>query len=87
MTRTIVLGTAFFAGLLGGCGGQNDSNWSSDCLKHYSVNSREFSECKAKVEAHRQVEVQPNTVSVDPGNTSRPGFEETGKGARGYDNY
>jgi hypothetical protein len=77
MMKKILTLTSLVA--LAGCNAQtNRDNWSTNCEQHYSLNSRELSECKAKVADGRKWEVEPNTVSVDA--NEHDSFDTLGKG-------
>lgn len=61
--------------------------WEQNCAAHYSTNARELSECKAKVRRGDVREIEAETVGIDPGNASRPRFDDIGKSdARDGDN-
>ena len=74
--KTLLLPLSAVA-LLTGCA---TSPWSNDCATHYSTTAREQSNCLKKVEASRTVDIQPEQVSLDPGNTNRETFDDIGKG-------
>ena len=62
-----------------GCSKQ-PHDWQKDCRKHYSLNSREASQCKQKVEDGDEVKIPPEQITLDPENAARQSFDDTGKG-------
>jgi hypothetical protein len=77
MMKTILTITGLM--VLAGCNAQtNRDNWSTNCEQNYSLNSREMSECKAKVADDRKWEIGSGTISVDK-NEHDP-FDSIGKG-------
>ena len=58
---------------LSSCKNIPDSNWSNDCEKYSSYDSREKDQCL------KRVATQTSTVNVDPENQDRAGEQDLGK--------
>lgn len=69
-----------------GCESHHASDWSNNCEANYSLNSRELSECLAKVERGAPAEIEAGTVGIDSGNTTRKTYDQIGKGGAGDSN-
>jgi hypothetical protein len=56
-----------------------DTDWSTNCERYYSYDSREFSQCEKRNESNRK----PGTVNLDPNDVNRTAEQEIGKGTKG----
>lgn len=63
--------------VLSACAGNGE--WGDQCERNYSVNGRELSECKNKVEAGRSVDLKPGQVSIDEKGTELQPLDQIGK--------
>lgn len=57
---------------------QTNTPWNMDCKTNYSVDSREYDQCKEKV-SKQEAEAKGGTVTLDPGNVNRPDAENISK--------
>ncbi|MFN7710751.1 MAG: hypothetical protein ACK5O7_07330 [Holosporales bacterium] len=57
---------------------QTNTPWNMDCKTNYSVDSREYDQCKDRVSKHQEA-TKGGSVSLDPGNVNRPGEENIAK--------
>lgn len=86
ITSVVTLASVAAMTLLAGCESHHASDWSNNCEANYSLNSRELSECMAKVERGARAEIEPGTIGIDSGNTTRKTYDQIGKGGAGDSN-
>ena len=63
---------------LSACTSTPDTNWTNDCAKHHSYDSREFALCKKRMEAHK-ADQAAGTVALDKDSINVPTEEDMKK--------